>query len=74
MLASTLTSKGQATIPAGVRKALNLKPGDVVMFEIKDHKAVIAKAEPFDYQYHRALSQMLSEWNSTSDDESYHDL
>jgi antitoxin PrlF len=74
MLASTLTSKGQATIPADVRKAMNLKPGDVVIFKIKDHKAVIAKAEIFDYPYHRALSQTLSEWDSSADDESYNDL
>ena len=74
MLVSTLTSKGQATIPVGVRKALDLKPGDVVSFEIKDHKAIIAKAEPFDYQYHQALSQTLTEWNSLADDESFNDL
>lgn len=74
MLASTLTSKGQTTIPAEIRKALNLHPGDVVRFEIKDHKAVITKIEPFDYEYHRALANTLSEWSSTSDDEAYNDL
>jgi AbrB family looped-hinge helix DNA binding protein len=30
---SRLTRKGQATVPAGVRKKLNLKPGDTVIFE-----------------------------------------
>jgi AbrB family looped-hinge helix DNA binding protein len=30
---SRLTSKSQATVPAGVRKRLNLKPGDTVLFE-----------------------------------------
>ncbi len=74
MLASTLTLKGQATIPAEVRKALDLKPGDVVTFEISDHKAVISKIEPFDYQYHRALAGTLTEWNSANDDEAYNDL
>ncbi len=74
MIASTLTSKGQATIPAEVRKALDLKPGDIVAFEIKDHRAVITKIEPFDYQYHRALSNTLAEWVSPADDEAYHDL
>ncbi len=74
MFASTLTSKGQATIPVDVRKAMHLMPGDVVVFEIKDHKAVISKAELFDYPYHRALSQTLSEWDSSADDESYYDL
>lgn len=74
MFASTLTSKGQATIPADVRKAMHLSPGDVVVFVIKDHKAVISKAEPFDYPYHRAVSKTLSEWDSLADDESYRDL
>lgn len=74
MLASILTSKGQTTIPAEVRKALNLKPGDRVTFEIKDHKAVISKIEPFDYQYHLALFTTLVEWTSPTDDEAYNEL
>lgn len=74
MLASTLTTKGQATIPIEVRKALDLKPGDVVTFEIKDHKAVITKINPFDYQYHRALAATLTEWESAADNEAYRDL
>ncbi len=38
MLHSTITSKGQTTIPAPVRDALNLKPGDRVSYELaKDH-------------------------------------
>jgi antitoxin PrlF len=74
MLASTLTSKGQTTIPAKARKALGLHPGDIVAFEIKDHRAVISKIERFDYQYHRALSDTLAEWASPKDDESCHDL
>lgn len=74
MLASTVTSKGQATIPAIVRKALHLHSGDVVIFEIKGNKAIIGKAEPFDYKYHRALAKTLSEWESSADDEAYNDL
>lgn len=74
MLASTLTSKGQTTIPAEVRKALNLNPGDVVAFEIKNHKVLISKMEPFDYQYHRALLNTLDEWSSAADHEAYDDL
>ena len=74
MIASTLTSKGQATIPVSVRKALALKPGDLVTFEIQDHKAIIYKIDPFDYPYHRAISHHLSEWDSAADDEAYHDL
>lgn len=75
MLVSTLTSKGQTTIPMEIRKALQLKPGDKVVFEIVDHKAIISKTEPFDLLYHQALSDTLAdEWNSANDDEAYRDL
>jgi antitoxin PrlF len=74
MIASTLTTKGQATIPSEVRKALSLHPGDKVLFEIVDHKAIITKIEPFDYAYHMALNDTLSEWDSAEDEDAYHDL
>lgn len=74
MLASKITSKGQATIPAEIREALHLKAGDVLLFEVKNHQAVISKAEPFDYPYHKALSSTMTEWESEADDEAYHDL
>lgn len=34
---STVTTKGQVTIPAEIRKALGLKPGDRVSFGLEDH-------------------------------------
>jgi AbrB family looped-hinge helix DNA binding protein len=74
MLATTLTSKGQATIPAEVREVLHLKPGDKIAFEIADHKAIISKIEPFDSRYYKALSDTLSEWDSPEDDEAYRNL
>ena len=74
MLLSTLTSKGQATIPAEIRHALDLKSGDKIIFEIQGNQAVIAKAKPFDYLYHAAVSSSLSEWNTPEDDEAYRDL
>lgn len=74
MLASTLTVKGQTTIPVEVRKALNLEPGDMVAFEVKNHKAILTKIEPLDYAYHRALARSLSEWDSASDEDAYRDL
>ncbi len=73
MLISSLTSKGQATIPAEIREALHLTAGDKVSFEIKDHQAIISKVEPFEYHYHQALNGTLSEWDSLND-EIYNDL
>ena len=36
MLESTLTSRGQTTVPLAVRKALGLKPGDRLRYIIED--------------------------------------
>lgn len=36
MKAARITSKGQVTIPAEVRKALGLKRGDYLLFEISE--------------------------------------
>lgn len=36
MSSSTLTSKGQITVPAAYRKALGLKTGDRVWFTLRD--------------------------------------
>jgi antitoxin PrlF len=46
MLKSTLTSKGQVTIPKQVRDKLGLKMGDRLMFRIEgDGKFVVERAE-----------------------------
>jgi AbrB family looped-hinge helix DNA binding protein len=39
----TITSKGQVTIPAKLRRLLDLHPGDALVFEVVDHKIVISK-------------------------------
>lgn len=71
---STLTSKGQATIPLEIRKQLDLQEGDKVVFEVIEGNVILRKLRPFDYEYHHALSKTLSEWNSREDDEAYEDL
>ncbi len=71
---STLTEKGQATIPAEIRHRLKLVAGDKVGFEISEGKVFLRRIEPFDYLYHQSLSQTLSEWDSIEDKEAYRDL
>lgn len=41
MLHSTMTSKGQTTIPGKIRKALRIKPGDKLEYEVEGDHATI---------------------------------
>ena len=41
MLHSTVTSKGQTTIPERIRKALGIKPGDKLAYEVEGERATI---------------------------------
>jgi antitoxin PrlF len=71
---SRLSSKGQVTIPREIRAALHLEAGDLVAYDLKDGKAILRRAEPFDAAYHSALSETLEEWGSVDDDKAFHDL
>ena len=45
MPTATVTSKGQITIPAEVRNAMGVKPGErVVFFEVEDGKFLMRRA------------------------------
>ena len=41
MLHSTITKKGQTTIPGEVRSALKIQPGDQLEYKIEDNKVSI---------------------------------
>jgi len=44
-MSTTVTSKGQVTIPKAVRDRLNIKPGNAVDFELaEDGRVVLVKA------------------------------
>ncbi len=43
-LATSMTKKGQVTIPVQIRRALGLKPRDKVVFEIRDNEVTIRPA------------------------------
>jgi AbrB family looped-hinge helix DNA binding protein len=38
---STVTQKGQTTIPGAVREALHIQPGDKLEYSIEENRAVI---------------------------------
>lgn len=44
MPSSTISSKGQITVPAEVRKRLGLKPGDRVEFDLEDNRTTLRRA------------------------------
>lgn len=73
--ASKVTQKGQATIPAPIRKFLSLGRGDRVVFDIEENKVVLKKSPPIDLEYLGALETTLSsEWSSKADSAAYDDL
>jgi antitoxin PrlF len=73
-LVSRLTSKGQATIPVGVRKALRLKPGDRVAFEIVGQQVTLRRVDPLDRAFMKLSEHAFTEWNSPEDEEAFRDL
>jgi AbrB family looped-hinge helix DNA binding protein len=73
-LLSRLTSKGQATIPAKVRKALRLAAGDRVAFEVKNGKVTLHKADVLDRAFLKLSEAAFEEWNSPEDEAAFRDL
>lgn len=72
MIVSKLTSKSQTTIPQSVRRALRLRPGDEIAYEIVDGHVILTKSrggsktdDPF---------RTFDEWSSEADEEAYADL
>lgn len=74
MLITSLTSKHQATIPLEVRKFLDLKGGDKVIYEI-DHKSntvILKKVSSFDIEFHKMQEGALAEdWLSAEDERAF---
>ncbi len=46
MSTATLSTKGQLVIPSRFRKALNLQPGDKVIFAVEGEKLVLQRDQP----------------------------
>jgi AbrB family looped-hinge helix DNA binding protein len=73
-LLSRLTSKGQATIPAQVRRALRLGTGDRVVFELAEGKATLRKADMLDRAFLKLAEEAFEDWNSPEDEAAFRDL
>jgi AbrB family looped-hinge helix DNA binding protein len=70
-----ITAKGQTTVPADIRAALRIGPGDTIAWEIlPDGSARVRRVLPLDLEYLKALEGTLSEWSGPADEEAYRAL
>lgn len=72
MIASKLTAKARTTIPRLVRAALNLRAGDVLVYEIEHHRVILTKASPGRKGFNPFRA--FDEWNSEADSRAYGNL
>lgn len=71
-----ITTKGQTTIPADIRAALQVGPGDKLAWEVIETGVVqVRRVQPLDVEYLEGLERTLAdEWHSPADEEAYRDL
>ncbi len=71
MITSKITSKAQTTIPQAVRKALRVRKGDELAYEIERGRVIVTKAtrKPSDDPF-----ATFVEWASENDGRAYGDL
>ena len=70
---TTLTRKGQVTIPKHIRSALNLAPGSRLIFDVnKEGELVLRKEDPAEPsrpdRFDRAIGAAQIKWNGTTDE------
>lgn len=66
---STISQKGQTTIPIEVRTKLGVKEGDIIEYQIEGSAVRIRKMEKIDTEWARALESSLTEWAGDQDDD-----
>jgi antitoxin PrlF len=71
---SKLTTKAQTTIPKDVRKALDLKAGDSIAYDIQGNQVILRKADAYREGYYDMLNRMFEDWGSPEDAEAYDGL
>jgi antitoxin PrlF len=71
---SRLTSESQTTVPDAVREALDLQPGDALIYVIEDGQVRLKKLERDDVDDLRVLQSTLGEWDSLEDAAAFDDL
>ena len=74
VILSKLTSKAQTTVPKDVRKALGLKAGDAIAYDIVGDHVILRKADAYREGYYDMLNRMFEDWASPEDAEAYDGL
>lgn len=75
ILVSKMTTKGQATIPVEVRRALHVSPGEHVAFRLENGTVTLTRPRPVDLAYAHSLESTLAdEWLAEEDEAAYGDL
>lgn len=72
-----VTAEGQIAIPAEIRAALRVHPGDLIAWEVAaDGRQALVRPVPApDIEYLRAVQGTLDEeWSGAADDAAYRDL
>ena len=72
-MTTTLTRKGQVTIPKHIRDSLNLEPGSRLIFDVSnDGQLVLRKEGPLDDRrpdrFDRAVGASEIKWEGTTDE------
>ena len=71
METAKITTKGQTTIPASIRKAVHLKAGDLLAFEVEGDHLIVRKIRSPDDAYLHGIEGTLEEWSSPEDEEAW---
>jgi len=58
MMKSTMSSKGQLTVPIELREKLGLAPGTVVKFELRNGAAILRKGSDDDHPVDRLFGRL----------------
>ena len=68
-IASTISEKGQTTIPVSVRRALRIGKGDSIGYLIEGNEVKLKKIQNIDMEWSTAVESTLTEWNGPDDDD-----
>ena len=71
---TTITAKGQVTIPKAIREALGLQKGDQLRWHLEDGEVRVRVVSPLDLAVLNGLEAGLQEWLSPEDEQAFADL